>query len=127
MATLAMLPALEVLKLKENAFVGKLWNVVGGGFSYLEVLLVATTDLEIWIASGNPFPKLRRLVLKNCRRLEEIPGAVVESIQVLEIESVKKSVVESGWRIEKEKKQMQDQGRGQSGGFKLIIGLGDAR
>lgn len=127
MATLGKLRNLEVLKLKEYAFVGKIWDSDAGGFPSLQYLHIARTDLEFWNASGDPFPKLRCLVLKNCERLEEIPLVLGRSLQVLDIERVTKSIVEFGRKIELEKRQAQVQERGRRGGFKLIIAPGDGR
>lgn len=120
MATLAMLHNLEVLKLKENAFMGKLWNVVGGGFHSLEFLHIERTDLEFWAASGDPFPKLGCLVLKNCRELEEIPFVLLKSLHRLDLERVSESVVDIGRKMELEKQQ-----RPKSDRFRLIIAPGD--
>ncbi|KAI3463667.1 hypothetical protein Pfo_020330 [Paulownia fortunei] len=125
MSTLGMLRTLEVLKLKENAFMGKCWDSVGGGFRSLEILHIARTDLEFWTTSGDPFPGLRCLVLKNCEKLEEIPFVLVKSLQVLDIERVSKSTVASARKIEQEKQQMQGQQRAKRGGFKLVIAPGD--
>ncbi|KAH6763392.1 hypothetical protein C2S52_020825 [Perilla frutescens var. hirtella] len=127
MATLGMLRNLEVLKLKEYAFMGKIWRADSVCFASLEHLHIARTDLEFWSASGDPFPKLRCLVLKNCEGLEEIPSVLEKSLQVLDIERVTKSIVEFGRKIEREKRQNQDQQRGRRGGFKLIVAPGDGR
>ncbi|KAH6822901.1 hypothetical protein C2S53_008094 [Perilla frutescens var. hirtella] len=126
--TLGKLPNLEVLKLKENAFMGEIWQADGQGFPSLQYLQIARTDLEFWSASGDhPFPKLRCLVLKNCERLEEIPSVLKKSLQVLDIERVTKSIVEFGRELEREKLQNQDQLRERRGGFKLILAPGDGR
>ncbi|KAL0284067.1 UNVERIFIED_CONTAM: putative late blight resistance proteinR1A-10 [Sesamum radiatum] len=79
MFVLGMLNSLEVLKLKENAFMGKCWEVVAGGFNSLEFLYIARTDLQLWTVSGkgDHFPKLRCLVLKNCEKLHEVPTCLV--------------------------------------------------
>ncbi|KAI3463664.1 hypothetical protein Pfo_020327 [Paulownia fortunei] len=125
MSTLGMLRKLEVLKLKENAFMGNIWNADGGGFPSLEFLHIARTDLEFWTASGDPFPRLRCLVLKNCEKLEEIPLVLVKSLQILDIERVTRSAVASARKIELEKQQMQGEHKAKRGGFKLIIAPGD--
>ncbi|KAG6424322.1 hypothetical protein SASPL_114737 [Salvia splendens] len=131
MATLGSLPSLEVLKLKENAFMGKFWNTVGNSFPSLEVLHIARTDLEFWTASEEPsppFPKLQCLVLKNCEKLEEIPVLLKRSLQVLDIERVPKSFVQfTRLNMAEESQQIPGQQRGKAGGFKLIIAPGDGR
>lgn len=81
MDTLALLPTLEVLKLKENAFVGSYWRAEYISFPYLEVLLIASTNLQTWTASTDSFPKLRSLVLKNCNRLRQFPHDLVKTLK----------------------------------------------
>ncbi|XP_042066607.1 putative late blight resistance protein homolog R1A-10 [Salvia splendens] len=131
MATLGSLPSLEVLKLKENAFMGKFWNTVGNSFPSLEVLHIARTDLEFWTASEEPsppFPKLHCLVLKNCEKLEEIPVLLKRSLQVLDIERVPKSFVQfTRLNMAEESQQIPGQQRGKAGALKLIIAPGDGR
>ena len=73
MFTLTLLQKLEVLKLKDNAFVGDTWETQCGGFQSLEYLHIEQTDLAIWRASPLSYPKLTNRVLKNCERLCEIP------------------------------------------------------
>ncbi|KAH6805062.1 hypothetical protein C2S51_029893 [Perilla frutescens var. frutescens] len=130
MTTLGLLPSLEVLKLKENAFMGKFWNVAGGSFPSLEVLHIARTDLEFWTATERPsppFPRLRCLVLKNCEKLEEIPSILENSLQILDIERVTKSIVQFAREMERRKQHISGQQRGRRGGFKLRIAPGDGR
>ncbi|KAL1553937.1 putative late blight resistance protein R1A-10 [Salvia divinorum] len=130
MTTLGGLHSLEVLKLKEMAFKGGLWETQGGGFPNLETLHIARTDLKTWTAaSDEPFPKLKNLILKNCEGLQEIPSAVGKgkSLQLLEIERVSTTLVQSAKKIEKERQEMQGgEVRGRRGGFKLKTSPGDA-
>ncbi|KAH6795177.1 hypothetical protein C2S52_005654 [Perilla frutescens var. hirtella] len=128
MTTLGGLSKLEVLKLKEMAFKGRLWEAEGSGFRCLESLHIVRTDLEIWtIALGDrPFPKLKNLVLKNCEKLQQIPSQLWESLQFVELERVTKPLVESAEKIKAAKEQTQGQSGGRRGGFKLIISPGDA-
>ncbi|KAL1563616.1 putative late blight resistance protein R1A-10 [Salvia divinorum] len=130
MATLGSLPSLEVLKLKENAFMGKFWDTYGNGFPSLEVLHIARTDLEFWTASEDPsplFPKLQCLVLKNCEKLEEIPLLLEKNLQILDIERVPKSFVQFARKMEERSQQIPGKQRGKSSALKLIIAPGDGR
>ncbi|KAL8478609.1 hypothetical protein ACS0TY_030478 [Phlomoides rotata] len=131
MATLGQLRSLEVVKLKEYAFMGKHWEAVDGGFPCLEVLHIALTDLVFWTASGSdPFPRLKCLQLNNCEKLEDVPLSVLEkSLEVLNIERVTKSVVKLATEMEEKKKQeMPSPHTSKRGtGFKLIIAPGDGR
>ncbi|KAG8378753.1 hypothetical protein BUALT_Bualt07G0017900 [Buddleja alternifolia] len=125
MSTLEMIDTLEVLKLKDNAFVGGAWETVSGGFPCLKFLLIATTDLVSWESSDDHFPALKNLVLKKCEKLNKIPVGLAKSLKVLVIEHVTRSVVESAREIEKKNKDMEVEGKGKPGGFKLSVGPGD--
>ncbi|KAL0309279.1 UNVERIFIED_CONTAM: putative disease resistance RPP8-like protein 4 [Sesamum radiatum] len=127
MSVLGMLNALEVLKLKENAFMGKHWAVVAGGFNSLEFMYISRTDLQLWTFSekGNKFPKLRCLVLKNCEKLHEVPTSLVEKLQTLDMERVTKHAVACARKIEQEKQMKYGEQSTRRGGFKLIIAPGD--
>nr|GMD75181.1 putative late blight resistance protein homolog R1A-4 [Ipomoea batatas] len=72
-AAIALLPGLEVLKLKMDAFYGPEWEATEGGFQRLKFLLLENTDLKIWNAFDDEFPILEHLVLKHCENLEGIP------------------------------------------------------
>ncbi|OIT21578.1 PREDICTED: putative late blight resistance protein homolog R1B-12 [Nicotiana attenuata] len=73
-STLVMLPNLEELKLKRYAVSGPIWRLSDEDkFESLKLLLLSELDFERWEASSDNFPNLKRLVLKNCRCLEEIP------------------------------------------------------
>ncbi|KAL0373742.1 UNVERIFIED_CONTAM: putative disease resistance RPP13-like protein 3 [Sesamum radiatum] len=127
MSVLGMLNALEVLKLKDNAFMGKCWEVNAGGFNSLEYMYIARTNLQLWTFSGKDdhFPKLRCLVLKNCEKLHEVPTSLVEKLQILDMERVTKHAVTCARKIEQEKQMKYREQSTRRGGFKLIIAPGD--
>ncbi|XP_047950544.1 putative disease resistance RPP13-like protein 3 isoform X2 [Salvia hispanica] len=104
MSTLAMIKTLEVLKLKENAFVGPYWAVTDYSFSNLYFLLIANADLVIWEVSYESFPELSFLVLKKCENLVEIPEALAKTLEKLEVERLQESAVASVRKIIEEKK-----------------------
>ncbi|XP_058192282.1 toMV resistant protein Tm-2 netted virescent-like [Rhododendron vialii] len=56
MHVLGMLPKLEELKLKDNAFTGVRWSLVGGDFQKLKALQIWKTDLVLGGQSSS-FPK----------------------------------------------------------------------
>lgn len=125
MSTLAKIETLLVLKLKDNAFIGKSWETIGGGFRKLDFLLIDETDLFFWQASNDSFPRLTCLVLRNCKELDEIPKGVVERLEKLEIDHLGRSAVESARKIEEGKKLInQGQHRAARSGarFKLTVG-----
>ncbi|XP_047952313.1 putative late blight resistance protein homolog R1A-10 [Salvia hispanica] len=103
MSTLAMIRSLEVLKLKDNAFVGLSWNASDYKFPNLQLLVIANTDLVLWDASPDSFPSLRVVVLKSCESLIEIPHCVGKHLEKLAIERLRKTAVESARKIRDEK------------------------
>ncbi|KAG6413720.1 hypothetical protein SASPL_126434 [Salvia splendens] len=93
MSILGSLEKLQVLKLKDNAFVGKRWQVDERGFDALEVLHIGRTDLSIWMASAHHFPSLKRLELHNCEKLKEVPLALADipKLEYLDLQRCKEA------------------------------------
>ncbi|XP_020548572.1 putative late blight resistance protein homolog R1B-16 [Sesamum indicum] len=116
MSVLGLLENLEVLKLKDNAFVGKSWETTDGGFRRLEVLQIGYTDLVYWVASAHHFPRLRCLELRNCEELEEVPFGLAEipSLEIMHLHRSTKSAVDSAKKIQQAKQQKKE-------GFSLSI------
>ncbi|KAH6770556.1 hypothetical protein C2S52_015359 [Perilla frutescens var. hirtella] len=87
MTTLGLLEKLEVLNLKDNAFVGRIWETHDRGFESLEALQIGKTDLVIWVASATHFPRLRCLKLHHCEELQEVPIelADIPRLQLLDL------------------------------------------
>ncbi|KAH6838113.1 hypothetical protein C2S53_001204 [Perilla frutescens var. hirtella] len=83
---LGLLENLEVLKLKDKAFMGDTWKTVGA-FQRLEFLHIEHTDLAVWEASPHHFPALKGLVLRNCEKLLGIPAGLAEvaSLRMLDL------------------------------------------
>ncbi|KAL0341629.1 UNVERIFIED_CONTAM: hypothetical protein Scaly_1825500 [Sesamum calycinum] len=121
MSILGLLENLEVLKLKDNAFMGKHWKVTDGGFRRLKVLHIGRTDLVFWDASAHHFPWLVCLELYNCDQLTKVPIGLAEisSFQVLDLYRTKFASA-SAKKIGEAKKQQEEQ-NGKAGGFKLSI------
>lgn len=65
MNILGEFPNLEVLKLRNYAFQGPEWETQGGGFQRLS-----------YLEADDCFPRLRQLVLKFCKLLEEMPEQI---------------------------------------------------
>lgn len=108
MVTIGKIPSLEVLKLKDRAFVGRVWETVDGGFLRLKFLLLENIELEIWRASRYDFPSLKNLVLRLCGGLEEIPCDIGEipTLQTIELYSCARSTVSSAQRIQQEQQSI---------------------
>nr|GMD19923.1 putative late blight resistance protein homolog R1B-8 [Ipomoea batatas] len=78
MRILGALDKLEVLKLKEHSFMGRSWDNAYTVFKQLRFLMIGRTDLVEWKTSASCFPKLEKLVLKDCPHLSEIPPNFAE-------------------------------------------------
>ncbi|KAJ8563018.1 hypothetical protein K7X08_031470 [Anisodus acutangulus] len=102
---LAQLESLELLKLKENAFVGESWEPETGGFSTLQVLWIERSELESWEASSLNFPILRHLVLISCDKLKAVPLGLadIHNIQEMRLDNTSKGAVKSAKEIESKK------------------------
>ncbi|XP_051123225.1 probable disease resistance protein RF45 [Andrographis paniculata] len=124
MPTLGKIVSLQVLKLKDNAFTGRLWDAEGHGFRGLHFLLIANSDLVFWRASAGDFPVLRSLVIKNCEKLAEIPEVIEDSLKKLSLDVVGKSAVERAKKIKEAKQPMHGQQQARWSGFELKLGPG---
>ncbi|XP_042047608.1 putative late blight resistance protein homolog R1B-16 [Salvia splendens] len=82
LATLCTLPNLEVLRIVECAFeregeAAEEWEATKGGeFRSLLFLHLQSLNLVHWKADETNFPKLQRLFVARCYKLEEIPSAI---------------------------------------------------
>ncbi|GER34155.1 NBS-LRR type resistance protein [Striga asiatica] len=122
MSFLGMLENLEVLKLKDNAFVGRRWEVGTGGFRSLEVLHIGYTNIVSWEASDHDFPKLKCLKLRNCEELESLPQVLadVPCLETMVLHRLSRTAVASARKIQQQILQNRgDSGRGR--GIKLSI------
>ncbi|CAL5427990.1 unnamed protein product [Camellia sinensis] len=102
MSKLGILPKLEVLKLKDNAFKGEWWKLLDGGFRLLRVLQIGKTDLVCWEASAHHFPRLQRLILKHCESLEAVLSRLreVSTLQSIELYHATSTAVASVKQIQ---------------------------
>ncbi|KAL2515666.1 putative disease resistance RPP13-like protein 3 [Forsythia ovata] len=104
MTIVGLLPNLEVLKLKSNAFKGGEWKPNEGEFLQLKFLLIKRNNLKHWRANSIHFPLLQWLVLQKCKYLEEIPSGFGEipTFQLIELHECGDSVVTSAQQIKQE-------------------------
>lgn len=104
MNVIGMLPNLEMLKLKNKAFIGPHWEPEEGGFCRLKYLLIKDTDLMQWEVNGDYFPILERLSLRYCFKLEELPigFADITTLQLIELEDCNPSLLTSAKHIQEE-------------------------
>lgn len=75
MSIVSKIACLYVLKLKCYAFCGEEWGEDAEvRFDNLTYLLIDGTDLVHWTGARDSFPRIQRLVMKNCYKLREIPA-----------------------------------------------------
>ncbi|KAL0364530.1 UNVERIFIED_CONTAM: putative late blight resistance proteinR1A-10 [Sesamum angustifolium] len=81
---------LEILKLKDFACDGSVWEPNEGEFTKLKFLLIHLTSLEHWRANPTHFPQLRHLSLSFCFKLAAIPSEIgdIETLELLEVYNV---------------------------------------
>ncbi|CAH1421598.1 unnamed protein product [Lactuca virosa] len=107
--TIGLLPNLDVLKLNVNACIGEIWGTsdTGLGFRNLKLLKLQDLDLVKWEASSGDFPRLQRLVVRGCSRLEEIPACIGEilTLELIEVSWCSESTAQSARRIQKEQER----------------------
>ena len=98
------LPNLEVLKVKQDAFTGTHWNASEQQFRRLKFLRLDKLNIQQWEAQWTSFPCLKRLSLRYCKYLEEIPLKIGEitTLEFIETNNCNNSVLESVKRIQKE-------------------------
>ncbi|KAL1552079.1 disease resistance RPP8-like protein 3 [Salvia divinorum] len=74
-------------------------------FFNLEYLLIEECDIEMWVTKKRHFRALKRLVLKGCGKLNEIPNAIgyKEGLQIVEVDSANLSLLKCVREIQKER------------------------
>ncbi|XP_042029700.1 putative late blight resistance protein homolog R1B-16 [Salvia splendens] len=79
MATIALLPNLQILRLEQHAVVGAEWNFVNEEFRSLKHLIIFNCDdMSNWIAEKSNFPVLETLDLWNLNKLDKVPWDIGE-------------------------------------------------
>ncbi|KAL0385150.1 UNVERIFIED_CONTAM: putative late blight resistance proteinR1A-10 [Sesamum radiatum] len=103
---------LEILKLKDYACEGSVWEPNEGEFTKLKFLLIDLTTLEHWRVDPTHFPQLRHLSLSFCNFLEEIPSEIgdIETLELLELYKCSPSAVASAMLIQEEQQSLENHG-----------------
>nr|XP_016509641.1 PREDICTED: putative late blight resistance protein homolog R1A-3 [Nicotiana tabacum] len=104
-----MLPNLEELELKRNAVNDPIWRLSDEDkLENLKLLLLSELDFGHWEASSESFINLKRLVLRNCINLKEIPSDFGEICTLESIELYNCSTIAEGCarNIEQEQEDM---------------------
>ncbi|KAH0692111.1 hypothetical protein KY285_019208 [Solanum tuberosum] len=108
-STFIMLPHLEELKLKDCRAEDDVWRLTDKDiFRSLKLLLLSELNLKGWEASSDNFPNLKRLVLKKCKDLQEIPTDFGEicTLESIELHDCSTTSEESARNIEQEQEDM---------------------
>ncbi|KAL3813626.1 hypothetical protein ACJIZ3_014894 [Penstemon smallii] len=104
MKIIGVLPNLEILNLRYQAFEGSTWETVEDNFKKLEYLMIWSHDsLNEWrVDDANHFPSLRLLDLWQCTNLEEIPSSIGEipTLERIEVGCCTDGVVSSAEYIQ---------------------------
>ncbi|XP_022846898.1 putative late blight resistance protein homolog R1A-10 [Olea europaea var. sylvestris] len=104
MSLIGTLPKLEILKLEDEAFEGKIWNTMDDEFQKLKFLKLDNLDLEQWNSSYNHFPVLEQLVLRYCDNLEMISSELgyIPTLSKIEVHACGINVENSAIKIREE-------------------------
>ncbi|WMV23553.1 hypothetical protein MTR67_016938 [Solanum verrucosum] len=108
-STSMMLPNLEELKLKRCRTFNHKWRLSDENkFNSLKLLLLSGANLKKWEASCNNFPNLKRLVLKGCHTLLEIPADFVDicTLESIELHDCPSHAEDSARNIVQEQEDM---------------------
>ncbi|KAJ0725255.1 putative P-loop containing nucleoside triphosphate hydrolase, leucine-rich repeat domain superfamily [Helianthus annuus] len=110
MWTFAWMPNLEVLKLKLNSCIGGKWETGDAEFRKLKVLKLHDLDIKQWVCFRDNFPRLQRLVVHRCLKLDSIPTALgkILTLEVIEVNGCSLSAYKSAVKIQKEQESEGD-------------------
>lgn len=95
MRAIAALRNLKVLKLRCNAFCGPKWRSGEGRalFESLEYLLLEDLDIRYWESLGWPFPEVKRVIIRHCYKLQQIPEEPLKWVRLIEVDYCSLSLV----------------------------------
>ncbi|KAL0421959.1 UNVERIFIED_CONTAM: putative late blight resistance proteinR1A-10 [Sesamum latifolium] len=112
MTVVGSLSNLEVLKLRDNAFEGSVWEPDEGEFTKLKYLLIESDRLEHWCADHTHFPQLQHLCLSFCSWLKTIPPEIgdIGSLEMIELFECSSSAVASAMLIQEEQQSLGNEG-----------------
>ncbi|KAL1534717.1 putative late blight resistance protein R1A-3 [Salvia divinorum] len=104
---------LEVLKLKELAFNGSEWCPWSNyDMKNLKYLLIEYLNFQKWDARARNFPSLRKLIMRHCYELEEIPQDLgfIGPLEALEVVDCSPQAVASADEIINEQEGLEKKG-----------------
>ncbi|XP_076909939.1 uncharacterized protein LOC143567386 [Bidens hawaiensis] len=102
------LPKLEVLKLLESSFKGHLWDTGDEQFNRLKFLKLEKLNICVWEVSSINFPCLKKLVVRSCEYLKEIPPELgnIYTLEHITVDYSNSSVLESVNIIQEAQREM---------------------
>ncbi|XP_076928380.1 putative disease resistance RPP8-like protein 2 [Bidens hawaiensis] len=108
MSTVQQLPKLEVLKLLFDSFMGDLWDIGDEQFQQLKYLELSVLNIRVWNAFSSNFPRLRKLAVRRCLDLSEIPLVLgyISTLEEIEIDDSNTHVVDSVNRIQEAQREI---------------------
>ncbi|CAA2968801.1 late blight resistance homolog R1A-3 isoform X1 [Olea europaea subsp. europaea] len=108
MEIIGKMQCLEILKLVHVSFEGRQWDTSGVEFLRLKFLKLCWVQIADWNASSDNFPKLQKLVLRNCYNLKMIPPSFgdILTLQKIEVHWCAKAVRESAKQIQEEQEEI---------------------
>lgn len=108
---------LEILKLKHEAFVGPVWNMVGKQFPKLKYLSLCELDIEEFDNTVEGLSVLEQLHVEDCKKLVEIPSCLAEitTLQKIKLVFCSKYVEESAKIIKEDQED--------AGNEKLVVDI----
>ncbi|KAL0364586.1 UNVERIFIED_CONTAM: putative late blight resistance proteinR1A-10 [Sesamum angustifolium] len=107
--SIGALPNLEVLKLRRSACQGPEWRPMEEEFCQLKFLLLeGLSDLVQWRVDDTHFPRLQRLIIRSCYKLEEIPSCIgdISTLQLIELDDCNPSAMNSAEQIQEEQQTL---------------------
>ncbi|KAJ0725259.1 putative P-loop containing nucleoside triphosphate hydrolase, leucine-rich repeat domain superfamily [Helianthus annuus] len=93
-----------------HACIGERWEAGDAEFRQLKVLKLHDLDIKQWACSRDNFPRLQRLVVHRCVKLESIPTGVgrIFTLEVIEVNGCSLSAYTSAVEIQKEQESEGD-------------------
>ncbi|XP_023731569.1 putative late blight resistance protein homolog R1A-10 [Lactuca sativa] len=108
MSKIRFLTKLEVLKLLDSSFEGNQWVTGDEQFRKLKFLKLENLNIHLWEASSMNFPQLRKLEVRTCKNLKEIPLEIgdISTLEHIEIDDSNSLVLRSVNEIQEKQREM---------------------
>ncbi|KAL0452814.1 UNVERIFIED_CONTAM: putative late blight resistance proteinR1A-4 [Sesamum latifolium] len=117
MTTIGSLHNLEILKLRFCSLQDDEWELSEGEFYRLKTMVLEGMNIVQWSVEADHFPSLEQLIIKHCRKLEEIPSGFgdIPTLQLIKVVGGNCSCEHSAMQI------LEDQQSLGNYGLKVII------